>query len=79
MAYPHFTQNNPDGMVQLTVVCHQCEQPVSFTVPLTGYTRWKIHGEFIQKALPDLSADHREMLVSGTCGPCFHKIFAEGK
>ena len=29
----------------------------------------------IQNAMPNLSADDRELLISGICGPCFDKMF----
>ena len=35
---------------------------------------WK-GGKYIQDAMPYLSADERELLISGTCGTCFDKMF----
>tara|TARA_Y100000310_G_C20387451_1_gene671140 strand:+ start:362 stop:508 length:147 start_codon:yes stop_codon:yes gene_type:complete len=35
------------------------------------------NGSYIQNAMPYLSADERELLISGTCGPCFDVMFAE--
>lgn len=36
-------------------------------VPIEGYNRWK-SGELIQKALPEVSKEDREFLISG-CSP----------
>ena len=33
------------------------------------------NGALIQDAMPYLSADDRELLISGTCGACFDKMF----
>ena len=38
------------------------------------YTSWE-NGELIQNAMPYLSADERELLISGTCGTCFDNMF----
>jgi len=39
------------------------------------FIRWEEEGELIQNALPYLSADERELLISGICGGCFDKMF----
>jgi hypothetical protein len=31
----------------------------------------------IQKAMPYLTADEREMFISGTCSDCWDKLFPE--
>lgn len=31
----------------------------------------------IQDIFPDLSADDREILISGICGSCYDKLFSE--
>jgi hypothetical protein len=40
------------------------------------YLEWK-EGKIshIQDALPELSADNRELLISGVCGECFDNMF----
>ena len=32
-------------------------------------------GAHIQRAYKSLTADERELLISGTCGPCFDSLF----
>jgi hypothetical protein len=41
-----------------------------------GYDAW-CGGVFIQKALPELTADEREMLMTGYCRGCWNKMFPE--
>ena len=43
-------------------------------VHVEDVTAWE-NGELIQNAMPYLSADEREVLISGTCGPCFDRMF----
>ena len=38
------------------------------------YEAWE-NGKLIQDVMPYLSADEREVLISGICGPCFDKMF----
>jgi hypothetical protein len=44
-------------------------------MPEADYERWQ-NGEHIQNVAPYLSADDRELLISGMCGKCFDEIFA---
>ena len=37
-------------------------------------TDWR-EGKHIQHAMPYLSADQRELLISGTCGDCCDEMF----
>jgi hypothetical protein len=36
-------------------------------------------GELIQRAMPDVSEDERELLISGVCGQCFDELFKEAE
>lgn len=49
-----------------------------FEVPVTEQqlSKWR-GGVLIQKAMPSLSPDQRELLISGTCGECWEKMFKE--
>lgn len=62
--------------MQLEVKCIECKKVYKVTVPDEGFYRW-VGGEKIQHALPSLSADDRELLMSHMCGKCFDKLFAE--
>lgn len=57
--------------------CVICGKTVSFLVPTTGYNKWAEDGEYIQNALPHLSPDQREFMISRICRACFDKTFEE--
>jgi hypothetical protein len=58
-------------MIQAT--CRQCKVSVELLVNITDVADWKL-GKYIQDAMPYLSVDERELLISGTCGVCFDKM-----
>lgn len=60
----------------IDITCNMCGEAKRVEVPTEGYTRWKT-GELIQRAMPMLSRDDRELLISGTCGKCFEELFTE--
>lgn len=60
-----------------SVNCIRCGELHEFKVPDKGYRRW-LMGESIQKALPMLTPDQREIMLSGICGKCFDKMFIGG-
>jgi len=54
--------------------CRTCGDTHILMVNAQDKKRW-MEGELIQDAMPYLSADERELLISGTCGTCFDKMF----
>lgn len=62
--------------MNILLKCRMCKEDFLLEVKLVDYDRW-LHGEVIQKAMPYLSADERELLISHTCGNCFNSIFEE--
>lgn len=63
------------GIVE--VECTVCRTKHTILVPAGGYWKWAKGHAKIQDALPGLTEDERELLVSGICGQCFDKMFAE--
>jgi hypothetical protein len=63
--------------VEVTVQCRGgCEQDKTLTVPLGQYEEWvSERGGTVQSIFKDLGADERELLISGTCGECWDKLF----
>ena len=59
------------------VECVMCHIKHNVIVPIAGYHKWATGQAKIQDALPGLSADERELLMSGICGECFNKMFKE--
>jgi len=56
--------------------CFQCKKEHELHLPETGYNAWQ-EGAYIQDAMPQVSADDRELLISGICGKCFDGLFAD--
>ena len=63
--------------VMIVLRCHMCNVELSIEADLVGYNNWVKYQEPIQDALPDLSADDREALISRTCSKCFDKLTRE--
>lgn len=54
----------------LTPRCALCGKVVAVRVDPEDIERWR-GGTFVQDAFPYLTADERELLISGTCGDCW--------
>lgn len=63
-------------MITIAVQCPFCGCLNFINVSAEGYEAWK-NGALIQNALPELSADEREMLMSGICPDCWNGMFGE--
>jgi hypothetical protein len=50
--------------------CMFCGQESRVKVPAQGLWDWE-HGKFIQTAMPNLSADEREQVITGTHPACW--------
>jgi len=60
--------------IELKIMCNNCKVVHTVTVPKKGYVEW-MTGTVIQKAMPNVSAIDRELLISNICGKCFGEIF----
>ena len=58
----------------VSVVCAYCLEVHTFQCSRRGVVAWQT-GRLIQDALPELSDDQRELMISGTCGDCWDKMF----
>ena len=56
--------------------CRLCPEVKQITVPVVGFLNWQA-GKLIQDALPELDADERELLISGTCHECWTQLYPE--
>lgn len=61
------------GLVE--VVCINCKTRHNVIVPMDGYRLWASGQAKIQDALPMLSDDERELLMSNICPRCWDKLF----
>ena len=60
--------------VRITTVCPFCGKVTVLDVPADGFMAWQ-NGSLVQNAFPDLSAEQREVLISGMCIDCQDSIF----
>lgn len=59
----------------VTVQCRMCEHQYHVVrVDPEMMEAW-IDGKLIQSVMPQLSADDRELLISGTCSSCWESLF----
>ena len=61
-------------MTVLTPRCTVCKQNGQLEVDERGWALWQ-SGAYIQDALPELDADQRELLISGTHAHCWERLF----
>jgi len=60
----------------ISVVCPICKEEHFIFANVEDIWAWE-DGELVQNAFPYLSADEREMLISGICPECWDKLFGE--
>ena len=61
--------------VTVIVGCIKCAEAQHITVGNADLDAWE-NGALILDAMTCLSADEREILISGICGECFDNMFA---
>lgn len=69
---------NPTAPVDIMAVCRECDKAIHFDVPRSEYNAYIEGTKHIQDAMPSVSDDNRELLISGFCGPCFDKLMFGG-
>jgi hypothetical protein len=58
------------------VTCMMCKRTETINANWTDYQAW-LGGKLIQDALPYLTPDERELLMSRICGRCFDYLYGE--
>ena len=66
----------PEYVIVQSISCPECQGHVDIRLNRRGIAAYN-GGAMIQAAFPELSADIRERLISGMCGPCFDKMFPD--
>jgi hypothetical protein len=61
--------------VSITITCHVCEREQEPIVAEHHQFRAWTRGMKVQDAFPELTPGQRELMISGTCEPCFDKMF----
>ena len=62
--------------ITIKTTCPVCDKDHDVQVEELGYHNY-IAGMHIQKALPNNTAEEREMLITGICGKCWDELFSE--
>ena len=73
MFEPEFVTRKEPDLVDCHFTCFKCEKPRLVTCRETEFHIWT-NGAFVQNAFPNMSADDREMFVSGVCPTCWKEI-----
>lgn len=60
----------------VVVSCPRCKKTGRIEVVAEEFEDWQA-GELIQNAMPNLDADSREQLISGTCPTCWDEMFGD--
>lgn len=60
--------------ISVTHVCASCGKEETHSYQKEAYNRW-IHGESIQKAMPDANTFEREFLITSYCFNCISRIY----
>lgn len=66
-------------LLSLPIECRMCSKRQVVIVEKGPYEKWQAERIPIQTVMPDLSAEERELLISGVCDSCFKRLctFAE--
>lgn len=64
----------PETVMITAPNCPMCGKPSEVEVDSLGYSQWKA-GKLIQNALPRLTVDERELLMTGCHPECWENIF----
>ena len=62
----------------VAVDCIRCKERQHIRTKTEDLDSWE-NGEVIQNAMPYLTADEREVLISGKCGSCFEGLYGGGE
>ena len=63
-----------DDHVAVSGPCSSCGAHQSVIVTRASLDKFR-RGQYAQDCFPDLSAEQREFLISGICGPCWDEMF----
>jgi hypothetical protein len=58
----------------VTKPCTVCSRTSTLELDADAFEKWRFKGVYVQNAFPAMSADQRELLITGTHGPCWDKL-----
>ena len=65
-----------ESVMTIEKTCVSCGEIRSVHCTEPQCLAW-LNGELIQKAMPDVPKQERELLISGLCGECWARTFTE--
>ena len=71
-----YNETTTDQTVSIVKECTFCHNLHTIIVDEMNYRMWK-EGELIQNAFPDMPAEIREILISGTDNDCWNQMFPD--
>lgn len=63
--------------ITIETVCPFCGHVNEVVVENSDFIDWQVNGYLAQDAFPYLTAEEREMLISGICKDCWYNAFHE--
>ena len=61
--------------IDFRIRCIKCNKYHSISCTIDQYDQWKA-GTYIQWAMPHLTVNERELMISKICGECFDKMYS---
>ena len=62
----------------VTFTCIRCEEEKTVNIDGADYIYWRYNRQdLIQNVFPHLTADERELMISGICGKCYDELFKD--
>jgi hypothetical protein len=71
-------KDNYNDVFHVQITCNTCKTPYIMDVERADYEKRK-EGALIQEAFPYLTADYRELFITGMCGKCFDNLFKDDR
>lgn len=65
--------------MEISRKCPDCNKFNTVVVNERDYNVWCLGDTNVQDAFPSLSADEREILLTGICGSCWDRLFGKGE
>jgi hypothetical protein len=62
--------------INVAIQCKICKEDQVIRISEADLKKWQ-DGELVQNAFPYLSADQRELFITGFCGKCYDNLFKE--
>lgn len=72
-----FDHNTADQVVITTRACVVCSETTNIAVDAVKAQQWRSKSAHVQEIWPHVSADHRELAITGTHPACWTALFGE--